>query len=195
MKNRELNTTEKQRVLSDKPLKENRENEEVKKDKNFTFFQKVKEEKLFYKKDLVVYFSLFLLIVLLFVFLVFPTLSKKDNTGFNVSRNGQTVLTFNAKSSEPFSISIGFENQVEIENSEEGIYRVKIYSSAQKNGYNILLFNAKKISVKVIESTCSDSKDCTFCPELKNSGSIYCAPHTLKITPLSGGGFVPPTTG
>ena len=195
MKNIELNTTEKLENSSDEKVDGNCEKLKIEKGETSVFFQRVKQTKLFYKKDLIVYFSLVILIVCLFAFFVFPTISKKDNVGFIITRNGHTVLTFDTKSSDLFSISAVFENQVEIESLESEIYKVKIYSSAQKNGYNILVFDANKISVKVIESTCSDSKDCTFCPELKNSGSIYCAPHALKITPLSGGGFVPPITG
>lgn len=195
MKNSDLITQENISVSSEKNAVANCEKDCNGGQKNLTLMQRVSGGKIFHKKDLWVYFSLVIIVACLFIFLIFPSLSKGDVNGFLITQNGKTVLVFKPNSSQLFSIETEFADQVDIKEEENGIYTVKIFSSPQKTGYNVLVFNTKKVSVKVTESTCSNSKDCVYCPELTKSGSIYCAPHHLKITPVSGSGFIPPTTG
>ena len=160
-----------------------------------TLFAQVKSLPIFSKSDLLVYLALALLIVLLFCFLIFPNIAnKKDNLGFTVCHGQTQILIFNAENSNPFTLTTEFDGQIEI-SADNDLYSVKIYSSPQKTGYNVLLFNQSEISVKVIESTCSASKDCIHFPTLKNNGSIYCAPHNLKIQPINGAKKTPPITG
>ena len=152
----------------------------------------------FQKGDILVYALLFILIVSLFFILVFPSLIFQNSaSGFLVERDGQVVLTFDLSKQDPLQISSQFEDLVEIQsqNQQDKLFKVKIYSSNAKTGYNLLLFNGNDKTVKIIESTCSLTKDCTFFPALKTSGSIYCAPHNLKIVPLFGEQLVPPIAG
>ena len=155
----------------------------------------IKNAKLFLLKDIFVYLSLFLFIIVLFLIFIIPsTCNKQKNSGFIVTVKNQTVLTFNAKNSSPISITEEYLELVEV-TKEQSIYTVKIYLSLDKKSFNTLSFNKDEISAKVIESTCSQSKDCVYTPKITDNGSIYCAPHGLKIVPLTTDGFIPPTTG
>ena len=74
-------------------------------------------------------------------------------------------------------------------------FNVVIYTSSEKKGFNEIVFDCVNLTAKVIESTCSSSKDCVHTPALTTNGSIYCAPHNLKIVPSNFDGLVPPIAG
>ena len=152
--------------------------------------------KIFEKKDALVYIGLACFIFCLFLIFSLPQAcaDKDKNYGFKITVKDQTVATLDANSISPVSVADNFLSLVEV-SSNGDVYTIKIYTDEQKLSFNVIEFNAGEISVKVTESTCSESKDCVHFPTLYNSGSIYCAPHHLKIQTLLGGGFVPPTTG
>lgn len=153
----------------------------------------VKEDKLFFKADVFVYFGLALVILCLFLIFFFPKSCAKDNfSTFSVYSGDSVVLTFDCEKDNPLTISEDFLHLVEHEiNGDE--YIITVYTSIDKDGFNKIVFNRAESSAKVIESTCSASKDCVYAPKLTAAGSIYCAPHTLKI--VKGSGLTPPVVG
>ena len=152
-------------------------------------FDKIRSSKLFYKGDLLIYFTLSALLILLFFALViFP--AAKSSSGFEVCRENTTILRY---SGGKISVEEQFSSFVEIKEVEQG-FEVVIYANLDKTHFNVLLFDTKTDTVKVIESNCSHSKDCTYIPAIKNSGTIYCAPHKLKIRPTTSD-FTPPVAG
>ncbi len=152
-----------------------------------------KDEKLFYKSDIFVYIGLALAIVCLFLIFFFPkSCAKDDFSTFSVYSADKVVLTFDCESDNPLNLSEDYAHLVESE-IKGNEYIITVYTSIDKVGFNKIVFNKAENSAKVIESTCSASKDCVYAPKLTAAGSIYCAPHTLKI--VKGSGLTPPTVG
>ena len=87
-----------------------------------------------------------------------------------------------------------FSDFVLLTETDDG-YTLTIYTSNDKTGFNVIFINTKESSVKIIESTCSVSKDCVYSPAISNSGAIYCAPHGIKIIPNGTSGNIPPIVG
>ena len=152
--------------------------------------------KIFEKRDALVYIGLACFIFCLFLIFSLPQTcaNNSKNYGFKITVKDKTVAVLDANSSTPVFVSDDYLSLVEV-SSNGDVYTIKIYTDEEKSGFNTVEFNAKEVSVKVTESTCSESKDCVHFPTLYNSGSIYCAPHHLKIQTLNDSGFVPPTTG
>ena len=152
--------------------------------------------KIFEKRDALVYIGLACFIFCLFLIFSLPQAcaDNSKNHGFKITVKDQTVALLDANSSTPVSVADDFLTLVEV-SSNGDVYTIKIYTDEGRTDYNLVEFNAKEVSVKVTESTCSESKDCVHFPTLYNSGSIYCAPHHLKIQPILDDGFIPPTTG
>jgi nitrite reductase/ring-hydroxylating ferredoxin subunit len=162
----------------------------VKEVNRFFSIENIRKSKPFKICDLIVYAALILFVAALFLyFIILPTINT-DTVGFCVSKGGKTVLTVKNLTC---SVNDEFVWLVESEKVDENL-RVTIFTDQTKLGYNVIIFYANG-SAKVVESTCSHSKDCTFSPAIKNSGVIYCAPHDLKIEPLTGSGFIPPVAG
>ena len=146
----------------------------------------------FKTKDLFVYLALLLLIAFLFIFFVIFK-SPVGGNGFSVTKDGKTVLNY-YHSSNAIHVNEDFQSLVTInENGDK--FEITIFTSTQKNSFNLLVIDKNNCSAKITESTCSHSKDCVYVGEITNSGTIYCAPHHLKVSPLSQGGFIPPSTG
>ncbi len=142
---------------------------------------------IFVKQDIVVYTALLAVIVFLFMFF-FVFSNNKTTEGFTVSVNGKTVLTYyyNAKT------VIADDTSVEIKIIDDKIY---IFFDEGKKDFNELTVDLNKRTVKVTDSSCSDTKDCILEPAVGNSGAIYCAPHKLKISVLNEKENLPPITG
>lgn len=149
----------------------------------------MRSSKLFYKGDLLIYLALsVMLLALFFALVIFP--ASKSSSGFEICRANDTILTYvDGK----FSVDEKFSSLVQIKSVEKG-FEVTIYTDQAQTHYNVLLFDKKQSTAKVIESNCSLSKDCTYIPAIKNSGTIYCAPHDLKIQPINSD-FTPPVAG
>ncbi|MBQ8426709.1 MAG: hypothetical protein IJX16_02990 [Clostridia bacterium] len=155
--------------------------------------ERFKNSKPFGLWDIAIYLTVALLVFVLFlVFIIIPHFSEKDGYGFIVECDGNTVITYHY-GSENFNVNEDFISRVEITKTEGG-YEVTLYTSLDKSGFNTLLVNERDKTVKMLNSDCR-SKQCTYLHAIGGSGIIYCAPRLLKITPLGGSGFVPPTTG
>ena len=153
---------------------------------------KVKNAKPFEFNDVFVYAGVVVLIAVLFcVFVIFPKAQEKR--GFAVFKHGETVVTFTFDSLK-FNVNEKYANLVEI-NDADGGFIIVVYTNANKDGFNKIFISTADSSAKVTESSCSSSKDCTFCPAITDHGAIYCHPHGLKICVLGDSGFIPPTVG
>lgn len=159
--------------------------------KNSTL-DKVKNAKPFEFNDVFVYAVVVILIAVLFcVFVIFPKAQFKR--GVSVSKHGETVFTFTIESRN-FNVNEKFSNLVEITEGDGG-FTIVVYTDGEKSGFNKIFISTADNSTKVTESSCSSSKDCTFCPAITDHGAIYCHPHGLKISVLGDSGFIPPTVG
>lgn len=141
--------------------------------------EKIRNRKPFEKADVIIYSVCLLLIVSLFI-LVPLSKNSQENTGFKISVDGKiaVILEFDKE----IVVESDYSDLVSIEKKQD-LYQVKILTK-DKNGYNLIEFDLKEKTAKVIESNCSSSKDCVHFPKIKTSGTIYCAPHKLKISPL-----------
>ena len=150
----------------------------------------LKSKKPFMFNDLFVYaVALIVVLVLFLIFIVFP--AKSSSNGFTVYKDGQTVLTFTYRDKK-LDVKSGFT--VFSKQTEKGVL-ITVYTSNEKSGYNIIFADTVNNTAKVVESTCSTSKDCTHIPAVSNKGAIFCAPHGLKIVPTGGSGRTDPITG
>ena len=139
----------------------------------------------FYMRDLVVYFATLLIILLLFVFFVFPSFSKNAKEGFVVSVGDKTAVTINFNLGNPVCVYPNFTQLVKVQLESEG-FIITIYTSTDKEGFNKIFFNSNSKTAKVTESNCSHRKDCVHTPHITTSnGTIICAPHALKVAPVS----------
>lgn len=150
------------------------------------------ERRLFYIKDIFIYLVSALIIVGLFLgFIVFPNYSQSFN-GFNLLVDNEIVFSYLSDG----EIIVGDNHSQNVKYSIDGdTIKVTIYSTAHQGGYNVVEINKTEKTAKVIDSNCSNSKDCVFSPSISSSGAIYCAPHALKITAIGGSEFIPPSVG
>jgi hypothetical protein len=125
------------------------------------------------------------LLLLFFVILPSPT----QNEGFSLFVNGKKVVDFDYSKNEIVFQDANFDGQIEFDQTSNTI------TVRQGEHFNVVKFNSKDKSVKVIDANCSISKDCVHTPELKNGSAIVCAPHKLKITALGESLSSPPVTG
>ena len=143
-------------------------------------FEKFYKTKPFELKDIAIYIACFFIIVFLFVsFLGF----NKDSEilGFNVTVKNKLAITLSFNKG--VTVKEPFSDYVTV-NQEDNLYFITIYTE-NKDGYNTIIFDLTDKSVWVDESNCSDSKDCVHFPKFNKSGSIYCAPHKLKISTIN----------
>ena len=152
----------------------------------------IKKSKPFKTGDLFVYLAVLVIITALFLsFVILPNRTK--TSGFSVTVDGELYFSF-TPTDKSLVIADGKESFIERKDTEDGVF-ITVYTLADKSEYNVIFFDVKDLTAKVTESNCSTSHDCTFTPEIKDSGAIYCAPHALKIAPTSSDGFSEPTTG
>jgi hypothetical protein len=148
---------------------------------NFALSAKREQVQPFLKRDLFVYPAIFLFVLILFLIVLLPAKSK--TIGFTVSHQDTVILTFTHEKAQPITLNPEYENLVEIEKIDQG-YKVKIYTSLDKIGYNTIVFDQEKRTAKVTDSNCSERKDCFHTPAISDNGTIYCSPHKLLIKPI-----------
>ena len=154
------------------------------------FYEKIKSRKPFELGDVLIYSCLILIVLVLFLyFVIIP--NNKDSNGFRVLLEDKEIFTFSYES-ESYSILEGYENYFDID-TENNI--ITIYQDSDKTEKNVLSYNQEKRSVYMLDSNCSNSKDCTYEPMISNSGAIYCAPRKLTVLPLTSNSSEPPIIG
>lgn len=156
---------------------------------NKNYFDKIRSSKLFFKSDLLLYLAIAVTVTALFLaFVILP--SSKPASGFEICRGNDTLFIYSAGE---ITVEEEFSTLISSQNVDGGL-KVTVYTDQSKTHYNVLFFDIEKNTVKVTESNCSFSKDCTYIPAIKNAGTIYCAPHDLKIQPINAE-FTPPVAG
>ncbi len=150
------------------------------------FLAEIQKRKIFEKRDIFIYLAL--LVLLLSLFLAFVVFRKEDSQGFSVTVDGKTILTHIY--GQDFSVDESYKELIEIEDNDQSVF-IKINF---ENGFNLLLVNEKEKTVKMNDSDCP-SKNCTYMQAISSSGTIYCAPRKLKISPLVDSEFITITTG
>jgi hypothetical protein len=142
-------------------------------------FDKFCKTKPFELRDIAIYLACFFIVIFLFVCLLG---FNKDNeiSGFKVTVKNQLAITLSFN--DGITVEESFSDRVVV-SSEDNLYFITIYTE-NKEGYNQLIFDLSDKSVRVDKSNCSDSKDCVHFHKLTKSGSIYCAPHKLKISTM-----------
>ena len=156
---------------------------------------RLKNSKPFHFGDVIIYSLIILTVLTLFaVFIFFPRAnnSSKSPSGFIVENNGKTIIS-HLYGSDKFEVDDKFLSLTKTEETEYG-FLITIYSNQDKTEFNVLKVNENKKTVKMVESNCR-SKQCTYLHEVGENGIIYCAPRNLKITPITGSGFIPPIAG
>ena len=147
----------------------------------------VKNSKYFSVWDIIPY--AIVLVVAAVLMLVFLLPEKEKMNGFYVEYGENVILTYGFSSDE-FTVTDGFENNVEVK-EENGGYTVEINTG---DGFNAFFVDKEKRTVKMIDSDCSFTRDCTYMPAIEESGdSIICVPHKLKII-ADGSGLSSPVT-
>lgn len=159
---------------------------------NKTRYEKLKSNKPFSVGDIYIYLGLILVIFALFLSIIIIPNSKKTD-GFVIYKGEKKILTYYYEN-DLEKIEDDFLALVQIENADNGKL-ISIFSDSEKTEYNIVFVNSKEQTVKMHDSTCSISKDCTISPKISNSGMIYCAPHEIKIVPLNNENNLPLWTG
>lgn len=148
----------------------------------------VKNSKYFSVWDIIPYAVV--LIVAAVLMLVFLLPEKDSMNGFYVEYGENRILTYDFSSDE-FKVAEGYENNVDVKD-EKGGYTVEINTG---DGFNSFFVNIEKRTVKMIDTDCSFTRDCTYMPAIEESGdSIICVPHKLKII-AEGRGLSSPVTG
>ncbi len=144
--------------------------------------EKIKQSKPFMKVDIIIYFLSLVLVVMLFlIFVIFP--QKTTATGFSVSLDGNHLLTYNSIT-KTYDLDDKFSHLVEVIEDDNKV-NFKIYSSDEKTGFNLLVIDKISHTAYITESNCSNRKDCVHTSPIKDSGVIVCAPHKLKISPVT----------
>lgn len=149
-------------------------------------FRQIKTSKPFKPWDLLLYCLILLLVfALFFAFVIFPADSASDSTGFKIILNDKEVFVFDYTAG-TFSVEPEFSDVIAVEIISDGVYSVKIYSDKSTGAFNTVLADTTARTVSVSESNCSESKECVHTPSIVNSrGVIICAPHKLKIVPVT----------
>lgn len=139
----------------------------------------LKPLKIFEFNDVFVYIAIFLTITALFLFFLIP--KKSPVNGFKVMIGDETILFYEYGKNAPTYYG-NYDNNIDfsLENNS-----LKIYLNNDKSEYNVILFSNEKKEFKMIESTCSNTKECVKMPSVSSSGMIYCAPHLLKVLPIT----------
>lgn len=145
-----------------------------------TILDKIKDKKPFEFNDIFIYLSLLVIVALLFLF--FIILPQNNNPkGFKILIDNREVLTFDYQS-EYCSFLEDYSNQIEIDENKN---QITIFHNQEKNSYNVIKYDTVKGSVKMFDSTCSNTKDCVYEMAISINGAIYCAPHDLLIIPIT----------
>ena len=156
-------------------------------------FKRLKNGKPFSLWDTAVYLTVIFIIFLLFLFfIIIPKVSANESQGFIVQLNGKIVVTYRYADND-FEIDSSVAKLIKTTKTEKG-YFLTIYTDLNKVHYNTLFINKESKTVKMDSSDCR-SKQCVYLHEIGSDGVIYCAPRSLKISPLGSNGFIPPVAG
>lgn len=147
--------------------------------------RRIEKIKPFLFGDAFIYIAIALLIIALFLSFFFSS-NKSAPQGFEVLISGKTVFTYDLKKDE-FDINTDFSSSIAIEKEDDG-YSVTVYTSPDKNEFNVVYISTTEKSARVIKSTCK-KEYCTHTPSISSDGAIYCDPHQLKILPVGADGF------
>ena len=151
----------------------------------------IKQNKPFEINDIFIYLIVIVSLFILFLsFVILP--QKTQSNGFVVYKGQELVFTFYNDSSKVV-VQDNFSSLVKIEQVQDGL-TVKVFTDENLNAFNLVFINVNDRFAKMLDSTCSQSKDCVHSPSINDFGMIYCAPHELKIVPL-GQNDIPPWTG
>ena len=156
-----------------------------------SIYTKAKNLKPFEIFDILIYGITAILVAVLFLF--FVVLPKNGHIdGFKITLHGQELLRYET-ATDKFTVLNQVDGYTVDISKSENCQIITITDT--DGGYNKILLDTENKSAKVIESNCSSSKDCVYSPAITKSGAIVCAPHGLKITPISSSGFTEPITG
>lgn len=144
--------------------------------------KKEQQNKLFKKADLVLYITLAVLIVVLFLVFVVDS-DKNENIGFEIILEETVILTYNFDS-KIYKITDGYEDYFLIEDSNNSLI-ITIFIDNEHSHYNQLSVSTTKKQVYMINANCSSAKDCTKMSIKDDKDVIVCVPHKLKIRGLS----------
>lgn len=143
-------------------------------------YTKIKTYKPFEFNDIFLYSFILLLVFVLFLcFVIVP--QTKQAVGFSVEINDKKVFSLNYSTRE-YIIENDFIHYIEVDKEQNTVI---IFLNDEKTEFNKLLFDANKKTIKMLETTCSNTKDCLYEPEISKTGIIYCAPHKLKVLPIN----------
>lgn len=145
-------------------------------------FDRIRKSKPFEIKDIFIYGMALLIVIGLFLSLLGFN-KTNDISGYKITVKNEIAVTLSF--TDGVVVDKEFSDLVSVEKDRD-VFVITVYTF-DKLGFNEIVFNLKEKSVFVSKSNCSESKDCTHFPKLTNSGSIYCAPHQLKISPLNDG--------
>lgn len=121
----------------------------------------------FRKGDIIVYLVLAVAVLALFLT---AGVSKKS-LGFTAELSGNRVMEGDFEDK-----SVNFDSRY-VQKIGEDVYKI-----TSEKGYNVIFIDWQNNDIKVTETDCGTSKECTFM-SLK-SGDIICAPHSLIIRSL-----------
>lgn len=145
-------------------------------------FDRIRKSKPFEIKDIFIYGMALLIVIGLFLSLLGFN-KTNDISGYKITVKNEIAVTLSF--TDGVMVDPAF-NELVLVKQGGNVFTITVYTK-DKSGFNEIIFNLAEKSVFVSKSNCSESKDCTHFPKLTNSGSIYCAPHQLKISPLNDG--------
>lgn len=147
----------------------------------------VKKSKYFTLWDIVPYACVLVIAVALLLVFLLP--DKDDMKGFTVVYDDAEIMSYDFDKDE-FYFSDGFENSFDIKEDVYG-YTVTVKTD---DGSNVFFIDKEDKSVRMTDSDCSYSQDCTYMPKLEKSGdSIICVPNKIKLIADGKENFAPVT--
>jgi hypothetical protein len=138
--------------------------------------QKLKRQKLFLKKDIIVYAAVAALAVVLFVAFVFIP-NKTELTELHIYRQSVLIYAYDFKTKTGEVIAPDYKDNITVDESG-GKIRIRVQVDGR---YNIVEIDGKKAVVE--DANCSRRKDCVhaFAPITGGNQAIVCHPHSLRI--------------
>ena len=131
-------------------------------------FSRVRGGGFFKRADIIVY--ALIAVVAIVLLLVFLLPSDEELSGFEITYDGATVLTYD------------FDDGLTVKDA----FRDAVVATC--------FVDLGERSVKMTDADCSVSKDCTYMPALDGgNGAIICVPNRIRIVPV--GGISSPVTG
>lgn len=144
----------------------------------------IKNNKIFVKKDLILY-GLVVLFSFILVFFIF--FSKIDTaTGVDLSVDGKKLCTVNYDN----GLIKFFDTTLSYDYSKTSTsYLINVYHTQDKSEYTKIEINFEEDFALVSESTCKNGT-CEHSGKIYNTGAIICMPYKLKISPTDADNIV-----